>query len=555
MTCRQNHFYNSTTGICTICPARTAGLDDPGVRLDGYDDNAYIDGGVVNRTFNNRCKYIFENIPPGEPSTNTQWCQILPTAKNVGGTVLTRLNPTTWACTSTCTAGYFKSATRLEPGEIDIGALTAPRAVTNQPTNLTGPANFTISMDFTFQNAPWNWTDILQNVTGDTWPLGENRKPLIHVAGWYSGHIAKSVVMSLNSLPGAPFWWGDNNYWVDSGSNNGWTFTPGVKFNFTATHDAATATIAVYIDGVKKNEWVANRAMVYSPTNTFTWRPSAWNLDGYVKVNNAYWINRVLTSTEITNIASGVSRECDMCATGYRWTGTACVACGTNMTTPPGPASGAARAACVCQTGYTGTDCMTCATNYTWNGRACVACQNGSTIASGPASGNARSCACPSGTWGSTCTLCLEPDANKLEYVRAVCTSTTNTDIVQRICAWDIRFYGFIYYEYAKGYSAGNSSTVGSPGVCTACTNPVPSTNQYIQQLCTRTSDTVIGTKTCASNEHLQGFFQGYFYRTNYQPAIGNPGTCILSCYGEGLADRSMPCCPGLFYDDGRCSS
>lgn len=197
----------------------------------------------------------------------------------------------------------FSSGTRLEPGEIDIGALTAPRAVTNQPTGLTGPANFTISMDLTIEREPTDWLDILMNVTGSTWPLdSNNRKPLIHLAGIPQGGISRDIIMSLNSSPAAPYGWGDNNYWVDSAENNGWKFTPGVKFNFTATHNAATATVAVYIDGVKKNEKNMGTAMVYSATNNFTWRPTPWGNAGYIKVNNAYWLNRVLTSAEISQL-------------------------------------------------------------------------------------------------------------------------------------------------------------------------------------------------------------------------------------------------------------
>jgi hypothetical protein len=335
MTCRQNHFYNSTTGICTICPTRTAGLDDPGVRLDGYDDITYTGGGAEIPTFNNRCKYIFENIPPGEPSTNTQWCKILPTAKNVGGTVLTRLNtnPTTWACTSTCTAGYTKTlATRI----------------------------------------------------------------------------------------------------------------------------------------------------------------------------------------------------CDQCAADYRWNNTACVACGTNMTTPPGPASGTARAACVCQTGYTGTDCMSCATNYTWNGRACVACQNGATIVSGPASGNARSCACPPGTWGSTCTVCSEP-TNGTQYVYATCTTTTNTDIR------DVGRCGTYagVPQYRSGYASGSSSSTGQHGSCILCQIPPVSWDNpnftYISTACGLITDSVLTTPTpCSSSQYRSGFEDG-----TQAGRPGNPGTC-QSCSNPG---------------------
>jgi len=505
ITCRQNYFYNSTTGICTICPARTAGLDDPGVRLDGYDD-----------TFNNRCKYIFENIPPGEPSTNTQWCVILPTAKNVSGTVLTRLNtnPTTWACTSTCRTGYFKSATKLESGEINIGALTAPRAVTNQPTNLTGPANFTISMDLTIENTPFDWVEILQNVTGSTWPLdNNNRKPLIGLG------TPKQIHFSVSTQPGTPSGT-DPNQWVAS-DQGGFVYTPGTKFNFTATHNAATATIAVYINGVLKHEKIIPSAMVYATTNTFTWRPTLGGITGYIKVNNAYWINRVLSATEITNIASGVSRECDMCAIGYRWDGMACVACGTNRTTPSGPASGAARAACVCKTGYTGSTCMSCATNYTWNGSACVACQNSSTIVSGPASGPARSCVCPSGTYGSVCTACTQPIVGT-QYVYATCTTTTNTDI--RDVGQCSPYNGVP--QYRSGYVAGSSTSTGQQGTCTPCQVPPVAWNNpnftYISTACGLTTDSALTTPTaCQAWEYRSGFQDG-----TQAGRPGNPGTC-----------------------------
>lgn len=198
------------------------------------------------------------------------------------------------------------SGTKLEPAELDIGALTAPKAVTTQPPSLTGPANFTISMDLKIEKEPTDWLDILMNVTGTTWPLdNNNRKPLIHLAGTPQGSIARDIIMSLNTKPGTVP--ADNNFWVDSAENNGWKFTPGTKFNFTATHDATTKNIAVYIDGVKKNEKTMPSAMVYAATNNFTWRPTQWGNAGYIKVNNAYWFNKVLTQAEITTLQGGTS--------------------------------------------------------------------------------------------------------------------------------------------------------------------------------------------------------------------------------------------------------
>ena len=200
------------------------------------------------------------------------------------------------------------SGTKLEPAELDIGALTAPRAVTTQPTGLTGPANFTISMDLNIEKEPATWVDILMNVSGGTWPLdnADKRKPLIHLSGLASGYTSKSIIMSLNTKPGTVP--ADNNFWVDSAENNGWKFTPGTKFNFTATHDATTKNIAVYIDGVKKNEKTMPSAMVYAATNNFTWRPWFSGQDsGYMKVNNAYWFNKVLTQAEITTLQGGTS--------------------------------------------------------------------------------------------------------------------------------------------------------------------------------------------------------------------------------------------------------
>jgi hypothetical protein len=200
------------------------------------------------------------------------------------------------------------SGTKLEPAELDIGALTAPRAVTTQPTGLTGPANFTISMDLTIEKEPPTWVDILQNVTGGTWPLdnADKRKPLIHLSGVGSGYTSKSIIMSLNTKPGTEP--ADNNFWVDSAENNGWTFTPGTKFNFTATHNATSKKIAVYINGVGKNEKTMPSAMVYAATNNFTWRPFFSGQDsGYMKVNNAYFFKKVLSQAEITTLQGGTS--------------------------------------------------------------------------------------------------------------------------------------------------------------------------------------------------------------------------------------------------------
>jgi hypothetical protein len=224
------------------------------------------------------------------------------------GPATTPTTPTTPApATLTAKQTLLASGTKLEPAELDIGALTAPRAVMTQPTGLTGPANFTVSMDLTIEREPNYWIDILQNVTGSTWPLDNDnkRKPSIHLSGIESGYPSRSISMSLNTKPGtAPV---DNNFWVDSEENNGFRFTPGTKFNFTATHDATTKKIAVYIDGVKKNEKTMPSAMVYAATNNFTWRPVAGGNAGYIKVNNPYWFNKALTAAEVTTLVGTTS--------------------------------------------------------------------------------------------------------------------------------------------------------------------------------------------------------------------------------------------------------
>lgn len=196
------------------------------------------------------------------------------------------------------------SGTKLEPAELDIGALTAPRAFTTQPTGLTGPANFTISMDLKIQNTPTDWVDIFQNISGADWPLDNDnkRKPMMGLG------TPKQIHFSVSTKPGTPSGT-DPNQWVAS-DQGGFVYTPGTKFNVTATHNATTSNIAIYIDGVLKHEKHIPSPMVYAATNNFTWapvKPGGWGLTGYLKVNNAYWFNKVLTQAEITTLQGGTS--------------------------------------------------------------------------------------------------------------------------------------------------------------------------------------------------------------------------------------------------------
>ena len=187
---------------------------------------------------------------------------------------------------------------KLEPTDINIGTLSGSTSLTNQPIGLSGSANFTISMDLTVQNEPTDYVEILQNIPGSTWPIDNNnkRKPLIYLTGTAQGAGSKSIGIALSTRPGASPT--DRNVGLDSAMNGGWRFTPGSKFKFTATHNAATRTITMYINGVKKCETTMPTAMVYSTTNNFTWRPSAWNTSGAIVVGNVYWWSRVLTDVE-----------------------------------------------------------------------------------------------------------------------------------------------------------------------------------------------------------------------------------------------------------------
>ena len=98
------------------------------------------------------------------------------------------------------------------------------------------------------------------------------------------------------------------------------------------------------------------------------------------------------------------------------------------------------------------------------------------------------------------CKTCTRPTRGTAQYVTAVCGLTTDTQIATQTCSTN---------QYADNITQGDFDTQGSQGVCRNCLNPTSGTTQYVTAICTATTNTQIATKTCASNEYVSGLVQG----------------------------------------------
>ena len=171
------------------------------------------------------------------------------------------------------------------------------------------------------------------------------------------------------------------------------------------------------------------------------------------------------------------------------------------------------------QSGTTGTSTM------------CSPCQTCSSAPANATLTQGGSCssvtctyACNSGYYASSgsgsstvCTTCPEPTG--LQWVSSTCTPTARTGFTTLSCPTS---------QYARNWSAGSSSTLGSAGTCSACGVPSPQTTtfplQYVSALCSVTTNTTITSLTCPNS-----YQYAYGWSAGSPSSLGSAGTCI-SC-------------------------
>ena len=127
-----------------------------------------------------------------------------------------------------------------------------------------------------------------------------------------------------------------------------------------------------------------------------------------------------------------------------------------------------------------------------------------------------------------SCTQCTQPTGT--QYVTGICTSTTDTVFSNApTCVTGS--------TYLTGFSSGSYTTLGSPGMCTPCSQPTGT--QYVTATCTPTTDTVFSNApTCTSGQHLTGFSAGS------PTSIGSPGTCGTCSAGTYFNGSFCTPCP-----------
>ena len=164
-------------------------------------------------------------------------------------------------------------------------------------------------------------------------------------------------------------------------------------------------------------------------------------------------------------------------------------------------------------TTYTCTTCSTAGSYCPRNTDAVYTCPAGeycSTAATRAPCTN-TSYYCPAGATSQTQAAyqCSSPTPSTLQYVSAVCTRKTDTVMLTAPAC-------NLASRYRKGFSQGSSGATGASGSCTACTLPASADSlQYVSAVCTTTSDTVISTATpCTAGNYRSAFSQGSYGAT-----------------------------------------
>jgi len=130
--------------------------------------------------------------------------------------------------------------------------------------------------------------------------------------------------------------------------------------------------------------------------------------------------------------------------------------------------------------------------------------------------------------------ICDEPTG--LIYVTAICTPGSNTvfSVAQTSCTNS---------QFNRGFSTGSSTTLGSPGTCTQCSEPTGT--QFVTSICTSTTDTVFSNArpTCNAGEILKNFTAGS------STTLGSIGVCSSTC-DAGSYNNNGVCetCPSGFF-------
>ena len=97
------------------------------------------------------------------------------------------------------------------------------------------------------------------------------------------------------------------------------------------------------------------------------------------------------------------------------------------------------------------------------------------------------------------CNNCSNPSST--QYVTAVCSTTGDTQFGNKMtCAAN---------QYMTGYNAGTYNSVGSSGVCNTCSNP--SSTQYVTAVCTATTNTQIAAFPGCSYGYRRGQTTGSY--------------------------------------------
>ena len=129
---------------------------------------------------------------------------------------------------------------------------------------------------------------------------------------------------------------------------------------------------------------------------------------------------------------------------------------------------------------------------------------------------------------------CSQPTGT--QYVAATCTDTSNTVFSTPPNCTAGQFF--------SGFKAGSSTSTGSPGTCTPCSEPTGT--QFVTAICTSTTNTVFSNTpppTCTTGGILKNFSAGS------STTLGSLGVCSSPCNAGSYNNNGVcePCPSGLF--------
>jgi len=188
----------------------------------------------------------------------------------------------------------LESGQAIQVAEAEIS--TAPPAFT-APTGIdTSKVSYSMTMDVNIAQVGRSWRNIMNSGDPD-WPPGTvSRRPAVFITG--NDYAPPNRIQIVHAST------------EDQNKNIVTSFaaTPGTYFNLTWVVDGGKLT--TYINGNKDSAGTVN--------GTFNWGTPAWkwnayktqypsraeNVDGSVKVKNAYWFNKALSDTDVTTLAA-----------------------------------------------------------------------------------------------------------------------------------------------------------------------------------------------------------------------------------------------------------